>query len=76
VRGAAVKGAPLRLYRRDIAVAAGESERADARGVDPKHRRTGAQQFERGLKSCVVGVAVAGNDEAGGFLQLGVGSRG
>ncbi len=65
------EGSAPALHRRDIAVAAEQPERTHARGVDPKHRRLGAQQLERGLKPCVVGVAVGGNDEAGGLVQCG-----
>ena len=43
-------GAPA-LHRRDVAMAAEQPERAHARGVDPNHRRLGAQQLERGLKA-------------------------
>ncbi len=67
------EGRASALHRRDIAVAAEQPERAHARGVDPKHRRLGAQQFERGLKSGVVGVAIGGDDEAGGLVDVGAG---
>ena len=66
------EGSAPALHRRDVIVTAEQPERAHAGGVDPKHRRLGAQQFERGLKSCIVGVAIGGNDEAGGFVDLGV----
>ena len=70
------EGSASALHRRDVAVAAKQPEGAHARGVDPKHRGLGAQQFERGLKACVVGVAIRGDDEAGGLAQFGVGRRG
>ena len=57
-------------------MAAEEPERAHARGVDPKHRGLGAQPFELGLKPCVIGVAIRGNDEAGGLAEMGTGGRG
>ena len=70
------EGSASALHRRDIAVVAEKPEGTHARGVDPKHRRLGAQQLERGLKFCVVGMAVGGDDEAGGLMQLVVGSEG
>src|SRR6187402_1982432 len=66
------EGSASALHRRDITVAAQQPERPHAGGVDPKHGRLGAQQLERVLKSCVVGVAVGGDDEAGGFAEAGV----
>jgi hypothetical protein len=70
------EGGASALYLRDITVAAEQPERAHARGVDPKHRGLGAQQFERGLKSCIIGVAVGRDDEAGGLVNLVAGSGG
>ena len=68
-RGSDERSAPA-LYRRDVAVTAEQPERAHAGGVDPEHRRLSAQQLERRLQACVVGVAVGGNDEAGGSLAI------